>query len=267
MNNIDETINKAHELYEQGEYHNAIELYSQIVKTTNDIEALSFRATCYMIINDLENAINDFSLLIKLDSNPHWYNNRGQMYSESQEYDKAINDFENAIKLDDSYSHSYINLSRVYMQKQDYEKALKILQKAMDTIQKEEDIDFIKLEIARVYNQENQPNKAISIYDEFISKYPKEAIGYTYRAISYVISKNYSHSIKDCESSLKLDNSNSLTYYTYACALSLNNSDINKICEALKIAIELYPEYKIQAQNDKDFDSIRNTKEFICLVS
>ena len=121
-----EYFQKAYELQMQGEYQQAIELYSRSIETFATAEAYTFRGWTYSFLGDYDRAIAECLQAIKLDpefGNP--YNDIGAYLIEKGEYDEALPWLERSLQSRryESYHYPHYNLGRVYAAKELYTKA------------------------------------------------------------------------------------------------------------------------------------------------
>lgn len=112
------TFEEADAAARSGDYEKAIELFSQLAKTSNDPAVFGNRANCYSYIGDLDAAIADYQTAIDLlplgmaDPNaPMLFYNRGYAYDRGKKYELAIADYEQTIKLQSDYPDVKYNLA------------------------------------------------------------------------------------------------------------------------------------------------------------
>jgi len=84
--------------------------------------------------------------------------------------------------------------------------------------------------------------------------------------ISYKETKNFDEALKYLKRQLENNPEEPSPYYNIACVYAEQGKKSDSI-EWLKKAIEARPEFKSQAQKDRDFDNIRDSREFKTLVS
>jgi tetratricopeptide (TPR) repeat protein len=83
--------------------------------------------------------------------------------------------------------------------------------------------------------------------------------------ISYKQTKEYDEAIKYFKRQLEYAPEEPSPYYNIACVYAEQGKTRDALA-SLKKAVEAHPEFKDQARNDKDFDKIRSTKEFMALI-
>jgi tetratricopeptide (TPR) repeat protein len=117
---------KAYELQMQGEYQQAIELYSRSIEAFATAEAYTFRGWTYSFLGDYERAIAECLQAIQLDpefGNP--YNDIGAYLIEQEKWDEAIPWFQRAMAAPryEARCYPHFNLGRVYEHKRKWQKA------------------------------------------------------------------------------------------------------------------------------------------------
>jgi len=121
-----EFFKQAYDKQVEGEYREAIELYSKSIDAYPTAEAYTFRGWAYSYLDDYEQAISDCKQAIEIDpqfGNP--YNDIGAYLIESDRPDEAIEWLERAIvaKRYESRCYPHYNLGRVYELRRDWKRA------------------------------------------------------------------------------------------------------------------------------------------------
>jgi len=121
-----EYFQKAYELQTQGDYQQAIELYSRSIAAFPTAEAYTFRGWTYSFRGDFDRAIADCLEAIKVDpdfGNP--YNDIGAYLIEQEKWDEAIPWFQKAMVASryEARPYPHFNLGRVYEHQHKWEKA------------------------------------------------------------------------------------------------------------------------------------------------
>jgi len=97
------------------------------------------------------------------------------------------------------------------------------------------------------------------------SSFYKDPMLNFFLGISYKQTKEYDEAIKYLKRQLELAPEEPSPYYNIACVYAEQGKTREAIA-SLKKAVDAHPEFKDQARSDKDFDKIRNTKEFLALI-
>jgi len=105
----------------------------------------------------------------------------------------------------------------------------------------------------------------LELLEKALSIKPKRIPALHEKALCLIDLKRYNEAIKTLDEILEIDSNDFTAYYNKACAYSLLNDKLNAI-NNLKKAIELNPDFKFLAMDDKDFDNIRSEEEFKNLI-
>jgi tetratricopeptide (TPR) repeat protein len=119
----------------QGEYQQAIELYTRSIELFPTAEAYTFRGWVYSFLGDYERAIQECLQAIQVDpdfGNP--YNDIGAYLIEQGKWEEAIPWFEKAMaaKRYEARAYPHFNLGRVYEHQGRWEKAQNCYRKAFE---------------------------------------------------------------------------------------------------------------------------------------
>ncbi|KAF2074595.1 hypothetical protein CYY_004102 [Polysphondylium violaceum] len=132
--NISILVNNGYYLVNNGNYQDAIEIFSTII-SSNPLIPSTFlgRGTSFAFIGELQNAIRDFTKAIELDNtSSDAYKRRGQSkVALGQEYE-ALEDFNQAVVFDKTNDYDiYYNRGLLHYQMRNYERALKDFRKVV----------------------------------------------------------------------------------------------------------------------------------------
>jgi tetratricopeptide (TPR) repeat protein len=123
-----EYFRQAFELQRNGDYEQALILYTRSIAALPTAEAYTFRGWTYSFVGDYDSAIEDCRRAIKVDpefGNP--YNDIGAYLIEQGKWDEAIPWFQKAMvaKRYEARAYPHFNLGRVYEHQRQWEKAKK----------------------------------------------------------------------------------------------------------------------------------------------
>lgn len=129
-----ELFRLAYERQAEGEYREAIELYTRSIEAFPTAEAYTFRGWAYSHLGDLERALIECKHAIEIDpdfGNP--YNDIGAYLIELGRSEEAVEWFEKAIAAPryESRCFPHFNLGRVYEGRREYKRAMASYARAM----------------------------------------------------------------------------------------------------------------------------------------
>lgn len=121
-----EYFRRAYEHQTNGEYEEAIELYTHSIEAFPTAEAYTFRGWAYSFQKNYQQAVAECLQAIKVDpdfGNP--YNDIGAYLIEQGHWEAAIPWFQKALAAPryEAYCFPHFNLGRVYERKREWEKA------------------------------------------------------------------------------------------------------------------------------------------------
>lgn len=122
----EEYLEDANVFYEQEEYEEAIEKYTQAIEIEPKLsEAYNNRGVVRYAIEDFDGAIADYSKVIKLNPNSaDAYNNRGVVKYDLEDYQGAIRDYTQALKLNPNFADAYYNRGVARYELREYQEAI-----------------------------------------------------------------------------------------------------------------------------------------------
>jgi tetratricopeptide (TPR) repeat protein len=129
-----EYFKQAYDKQVEGEYREAIDLYSKSIEAYATAEAYTFRGWAYSYLEDYDQAIADCKQAIEIDpdfGNP--YNDIGAYLIETEKPAEAIPWLEKAIvaKRYEARCYPHYNLGRVYESQHDWKRARACYERAM----------------------------------------------------------------------------------------------------------------------------------------
>lgn len=122
------------------------------------------------------------------------------------------------------------------------------------------------LEIGKNHFMNENYNEAVHWLFKAKSFFYNDPMLNFFLGISHKEIKNFDEAIKYLKRQLANNPEESSPYYNIACVYAAQGK-IDDAVKWLRKAIEAHPEFKSQAKKDKDFDKIRNSKEFKALIN
>lgn len=172
---------------------------------------------------DFSKAIQLFSKEIDINGGTDLaYLYRGKAEQKSEQFRKAINDFNKAIEMNQELPSAYIDRAVSQIRLKDYDNALDGLNKMINHFKVSKD-SIINKNIAIAYNNRGIVNQfsqkdngsALKDFNKSLSiggNYPESYLALMNRGRIYLLEKEYDNAIKDLDSSITLNKSNSLAY-------------------------------------------------------
>ncbi|MBI1285973.1 MAG: tetratricopeptide repeat protein [Flavobacteriales bacterium] len=107
----DVLFGKAENLFANGDYQNAANLYTKVLAgDPENMNAYLRRGFCNSVLKKYDEAIADFSVVIdKHSDHPFAYISRGSAYNKTEDFKSALIDFDKALALDPENQEAYNN--------------------------------------------------------------------------------------------------------------------------------------------------------------
>lgn len=159
------------EKFDEAMQKEAIQILDKAIEIAPDNPAtMVMRARINLIGENLEEAVKDTSRAIELDSkNIEALLLRGSTLSELERYSDALADINKAIGISPTFGAFQLR-SMIYSQQQDFEKAIADIALLLNS--DPENTMFLR-QIAILFNANDEPSKAIKIYERLLKKDPK----------------------------------------------------------------------------------------------
>lgn len=213
---MSDKIKKAIELYNKGEFENAIDIFSSVLETEKPtIEVYNTIGLCYTSLGNKEKAEDCFLKAVELDPKaPEPYINLADLYYKSQDYgngiellcqgiyeipdnmvlrhflarfymedsrlDLAVDELENILEIQPENYDAYYDLGKVHFELGNYASAIENFENVLEY---KENNQWIYFYLAQAYEANDEIDKAISNYlktiardDGFYQAYKKVAI-------------------------------------------------------------------------------------------
>jgi tetratricopeptide (TPR) repeat protein len=240
----------------------------------------------YFKSGNVDTAIEYYTLAIDLDpDNFLLYSNRSACQQLKMNWDSAISDAKTVIDLNKSFPKGYIHLARSQLQQKLYEDARATIQSAVATLQESADWVTLKSQFDELNSdltkriaaanahtaaqvaearakaeelktkgtqdyQRGSYQDAIRFYSQAIAVFPSEGLYYGNRAASWIMLKEFSRAISDCD--LGLAHEASLGDYNKLRARKITAlTNLGRLDDAIAIASEVKHKTRTQAFDDQ----------------
>ena len=229
---------EAIELYKQGKYQEAIDIFSNILEHEDDnAEIYNNMGLCYTKLGNFEQAEKSYTKAIKLNPLiPQTYINLSDLYYKSGDLAGAIGVLERgSYEIEDNYVIAHL-LARVYIEDSRYDMAITELEKILDAqpenydafydlgrvyfelgnyeasisnfenvIEYKEDNEYLYYYLGQAYEANNEVDKAISNYLKSVTYNEKFALPYKKLGILFLAREDFEDAIEFFEDYINLD--------------------------------------------------------------
>lgn len=173
--NIEIKISVVRRLMETGEKFDAeiqkaaLSILDEAIEVDPDSSlAFTVRAQVNVIAENLDEAINDASRAIKLDQkNTRALMVRAAIFSDQQKLDKALEDVNEVLEIQPLQTEGLWMRGMILSQQEKFTEAIDDIKKLADN---DRDNDFFQRQLAMLYNANDQPSKAIRIYNRILDQ-------------------------------------------------------------------------------------------------
>ena len=196
---MEEKIKKALDLYKDGKYKEAIDVFSTILETEQD--------------------------------NAEVYNNIGLCYANLGDDDKAEKNYLKAQELNPKLPQVYINLADIYYKQKDMGSGIELMSQGIYELP---DNLVLRHYLARFYMEDAKLDLAIDELETILEKQPENYDVYYDLARVHFELGNYACAIENFENVLEYKSENSLIYYALAQAYEANDEIDKAISNYLK---------------------------------
>lgn len=150
----------------------AYEQLMDIYVTTDKFKYYIYRGNLHSVNHQLEHAINDFKKALNHvgDDNDAQSSTRfvlGNLYEQTGNTTKAIDEYLKVIDFKNTHAEVYLKLANLYMAEGAAGSAVETLERALKDGY---DSELIKENLAQMYLKNNQPQKAIEVTDNVLTK-------------------------------------------------------------------------------------------------
>ena len=257
--------NKGNTLSEIGRYEEAVEVLDKAIEV-NPEYALSYSNKGYALIRlaRYKEAVETLTKGIEIESTDTlMHSNRGFALHELGRYKEAIEEFDIVLGItpDDALTYSDKGLSLNMLGS--YDEALEALNKSLQINPADALTHSYK---GYALNRLKLYDKAIVSLDIAIGISPYNATLYSDKGHALIRLGRNKEAIDIISKGIEIAPEYSMAYYNLACVYALDGDEKSAITN-LEKALSLERTLKKDAQNDPDFDSIRESAAFIKLLS
>ncbi len=124
----------ADELYNAGEYQQAITAYDQVlVNDPQDSYAYGQRGDCYRLLSRYDEAIADFSRALELNPGNSWaLAHRGECWRAKEQYERALEDLDRSLSMEPDFAWALASRADALRMLERYDRALADFSRAIE---------------------------------------------------------------------------------------------------------------------------------------
>jgi len=177
----------------------------------------------------------------------------GIIATEAGEFDEAMAYFEKAIHIDPHYAPALYNMGNALVAQNEFSEAATAYRKALEA-----DPEFLMAyeNLGKSYIKTGQYEEALKTFDKALERRPDFVRAFVGKALVYHIQGDYDGAIRFYNKALSLQSDLPAARYNLACAYA-RRGNVEEARKALKMAIELNPEFEEQAMTDPDLENLR----------
>ncbi|MFT4646587.1 MAG: tetratricopeptide (TPR) repeat protein [Planctomycetota bacterium] len=225
------------EAYDNGQYQEAIDLYSKHIRSHNNGNTHFNRALAYYKLGMNAEAIEDYTIVINQDPTDFeaWHN-RGLAYYDQGDLKKSFFDSKKTISLNPEYEKAYNTIGLCYSSWKKYQEAIESYTQGIELTKN----DLYYYNRALAYQELKQFDKAEMDFTSAINL--NESIDYYWgRANLLYNNKDYAMSLEDYGTAIEMDSSISSLFYNRGLSYYADYKDelaLNDFQKALSLDAE-----------------------------
>ncbi len=235
-----------------GEYEEAVEIYTDLLKIEKNPEYYYLRGSLYLDLEEDDKAKEDFDAAVKDSRDYDMYVRICNLYRSYNMNQEGESYLELALEVEPESADDYNERGRVCYELKDYAQAQEELSKAIN-----EGSTDAMLMLGKVYLEQNDSASARSMYQDYLKSDEHKAKAYNGLAMCDIADKNYDSALDYIEQGLAEDDSkeeqsllyNEIVVYEY-------KEDFDTAKEKMEEYLKTYPDDE-EAQRENEFLSTR----------
>ena len=206
--NVYSEINEGVFSFSKGNHEKALEIFNSVISKGYEVsKSYSNRGSVYFEMKEYNLALIDYTKAIKLDSlQPDYWYNRGLLHQEINNIDLAVLDYSRALQINPSHFFSAFKLGNYYaFVNQNDQMAFNVLNAYLNNSNsKKEDagIYFIR---GVILNRNEKSEQSVKDFDSAIALDSTNSDYFYNRGLAHFKIKNYSRAIRDYTIALRLN--------------------------------------------------------------
>ncbi len=235
-----------------GEYEEAAEVYTDLLKIEKNPEYYYQRGSIYLALEQYEEAKTDFDAAVKDSRDYDMYVNIYDIYQSEEMQQEGEAYLEQALAIEPKSAEDYVERGRICYELKDYDQA----KEELNTTIADGNTDAM-LMLGKVYLDLNDSASARSMYKDYQEQDENPAKAYNGLAMCDIADKNYENALANIEQGLACEDAKeeqSLRFNEIVCYEYLLDFETAK--EKMASYLETYP-HDEQAQRENLFLSTR----------
>jgi|GEM_PF-2583064 len=210
-------------------------------------------------LNRYEEAEKEYREAIRINPNyANAHNNLGNLLKNLNRYEEAEKEYREAIRINPNVAGAHNNLGNLLRNLNRYEEAEKEYREAIRINPNDAGAHY---NLGILLKNLNRYEEAEKEYREAIRLNPNFAEAHNNLGVLLQNLKRYEEAEKEYREAIRINPNYADAHYNLACLYSVKN-DLKKAIDWLKKAIEIDEKYKEMAKEDKDFENIKDGKDF-----
>jgi len=196
-------------------------------------------------------------------------NYKGDVLEELDKFDQALECYNKVLKISPKNKNALVEKGYCLINLKKFKAAIEYFDDLLklNFLNKDQDFNlrvlyYKSLALIKL----NQFNDAIKILNEILKIDPENFSAWLNKGYCLISLRDLDNATQCIEKALNINPNSHEAYYNMACIEALKNNK-NESIRLLKIAIEFNNNLKKLVKNDKDFDNIKNEKEYTSLIN
>jgi tetratricopeptide (TPR) repeat protein len=194
----------ADELYNAGEYQQAITAYGQVLEADpQDSYAYGQRGDCYRLLSRYDEAIADFSRAFELNPENSWaLAHRGECYRAKEQYERALEDLDRALSMQPDFAWALGSRADALRMLERYERALADFSRAIEL---DPDYQWALARRGEAYRMTADYPRAMADLNRAVELAPGDSFPYASRGQVYREMGELDKALADFDQAIEID--------------------------------------------------------------
>jgi tetratricopeptide (TPR) repeat protein len=194
----------ADELYNAGEYQQAITTYDQVLAADpQDSYAYGQRGDCYRLLSRYDEAIADFSRALELNPENSWaLAHRGECYRAKEQYERAVEDLDRSLSMEPDFAWALASRADALRMLERYDRALADFSRAIEL---DPDYQWALARRGEAYRMTADHPRALADLNRAVELAPGDSYPYASRGQVYREMGELDKALADFDRAIEID--------------------------------------------------------------